>query len=69
MRCFCLYLAGLVGLDVRSSDHQRNSDVKLIELPLIQRKRELTCRRVGDTQQEEVLIGVLNHSYTHRNVR
>lgn len=39
-----LYLAGLVGFDVRSSDHERNSDVKLVELPLVHRKRELTWR-------------------------
>ncbi len=38
----CLYLAGLVGFDVWSSDHKRNSDVKLVELPLVHGQRELT---------------------------
>lgn len=38
----CVYLAGLVGLDVGASDHQRNPDVELVELPFIQRQRELT---------------------------
>lgn len=40
----CVYLAGLVGFDIWSSDHERNFDIKLVELPLIQRKRELTWR-------------------------
>lgn len=38
------YLTGLVCFDVRTSDHERNPDVKLVELPLVQRKRELTWR-------------------------
>jgi len=37
-----MYLAGLVGFDIWSSDHERNSDVELVELPFIQRQRELT---------------------------
>ena len=47
--CVCVYLAGLVGLDVRSSDHERNSDVELVELPLIQRERELTWEEARDS--------------------
>lgn len=43
------YLAGLVGFDAGASDHQRNPDVKLVELPLVQRKRELTWRGGGRT--------------------
>lgn len=36
-----VYLTGLVGFDIWSSDHERNPYVKLVQLPLIQRKREL----------------------------
>lgn len=38
------YLTGLVCFDVGTSDHERNPDVELVELPLVQRKRELTWR-------------------------
>lgn len=36
-----VYLAGLVRFDIGPSDHERNPDVKLIQLPFIQGKREL----------------------------
>lgn len=40
-QCFP-YLTGLVCFDLWPSDQERNFDVELVELPLVQRKRELT---------------------------
>lgn len=31
----------LLGFDARTSDHQRDSDVKLVQLPLVDGQREL----------------------------
>ena len=64
----CLYLGGLVGFDVRASDHERNLDVELVELPLVQRKRELTWRRkIQNFFKLYLWIWIWNHEPQNRN--
>ena len=38
------HLSDLAWFDSRSSDHQRNTDVKLIKLPLVIWKPKLACK-------------------------
>lgn len=38
----CGYLHGLIWIDSRSADHERNPDVKFIQLPFINGQGELT---------------------------
>lgn len=37
------YLQHLVGFDARTADQQGDADIKLVELPLVNGQRELTC--------------------------